>query len=861
MNFKPIKSGFSSLDNLLDNIRLGDNVVMQVNDLTDFKKMALAFTKQAILDNRNINYIRFAQHPPILDVQTGLKIHTLNPTLGFETFTIAVHDIIEREGFDAFYVFDCLSDLQVAWSTDLMMGNFFCVTCPFLFELNTVAYFPVIRGHHDYSTIARIQETTQLLINIYSNSTELYIHPLKVWNRYSADMFLPHKLDSNNDFIPLTNSVDLADYYNLIHLEQESHAEQNIDSYERFFKQAKKSFQEDSLTQNTIMKITKSMMTTNKKMSTMISNNLSPNDFFNIKERIIGTGAIGGKSCGMLLARKIIEKHLPQYSNYIEPHDSFYIGSDVFYFFIVENKLWKIHIAQKKKENYFTIAKKLSAAILKGKFPQSIQNQFKRMLEYFGQIPIIVRSSSFLEDNFGSAFAGKYESVFCANGFSPEERLEAFENAVRIVYASTLSQSALEYRQKRGMDKSDEQMAILVQRVSGTKFDNIFMPCAAGVGFSYSLYRWSNDLSAEAGLLRLVAGLGTKAVERTDKDYPRLVNLDRPEQTNLIQEKDKHTYSQKTFDVINIAKNLFEEFDAKELLTQLPKWYSDIVFEHDYEAERYLSDNGQYQAVQFLSCLGVVQNKLLIEILKNILQTLQTHYQTPVDIEYTINFNPEGKFVINLLQCRPLTVWETATSQKIPDIPNQKKLFEVSNTFMGNTAKIDIDIIVYIDAKKYYELKYSKKATLANIIGTINRHYKNSQKNLLLITPGRIGTTSPELGIPVTFSDISNFRIIVEYTDAEVGFVPELSFGSHMFQDLVESNIFYIAIMDTTNQKNTIFNQTFLKNKNSIIKNIIPNLELPDDIIMVYEISKNSLLTLYADFQNRITACGEFSSK
>lgn len=282
MNFKPIKSGFSSLDNLLDNIRLGDNVVMQVNNLVDFKKMALAFTKQAILDNRNINYIRFAQHPPILDVQTGLKIHTLNPTLGFETFTIAVYDIIEREGFDAFYVFDCLSDLQVAWSTDLMMGNFFCVTCPFLFELNTVAYFPVIRGHHDYSTIARIQETTQLLINIYSNSTELYIHPLKVWNRYSADMFLPHKLDSNNDFIPLTNSVDLADYYNLIHLEQESHAEQNIDSYERFFKQAKKSFQEDSLTQNTIMKITKSMMTTNKKMSTMISNSLSPNDFFNI---------------------------------------------------------------------------------------------------------------------------------------------------------------------------------------------------------------------------------------------------------------------------------------------------------------------------------------------------------------------------------------------------------------------------------------------------------------------------------------------------------------------------------------------------------------------------------------------------
>jgi len=117
-------------------------------------------------------------------------------------------------------VFDSLSDLQVAWSTDLMMGNFFCVTCPYLFELDTVALFPVLRGHHDFATIARIQETTQLFIDVYSDEKDTFIHPIKVWNRYLPDMYMPYRLNDDNELESLTGSVDLADYYNLIHNEQ-----------------------------------------------------------------------------------------------------------------------------------------------------------------------------------------------------------------------------------------------------------------------------------------------------------------------------------------------------------------------------------------------------------------------------------------------------------------------------------------------------------------------------------------------------------------------------------------------------------------------------------------------------------------
>nr|HPJ76450.1 phosphoenolpyruvate synthase [Clostridia bacterium] len=230
--FERVNCGIKSMDSLLDNIRLGDNVVIQVSHLKDYSKIANLFAMQSIKDGKSVNYIRFGSHEAVLEEQKGIKIYTPNPNSGFESFTMEVRRIIESNGYDAFYIFDCLSDLQAIWSTDLMMGNFFCVTCPYLFQLNTVAYFPILRGHHDYSTIARIQNTTQLLLDIYSQNNELYLHPIKVWNRYSPDMFLPHKLDDSEDFIPLVNSIDLNNYYSLIQKEQSKTPLLNIDSYE-----------------------------------------------------------------------------------------------------------------------------------------------------------------------------------------------------------------------------------------------------------------------------------------------------------------------------------------------------------------------------------------------------------------------------------------------------------------------------------------------------------------------------------------------------------------------------------------------------------------------------------------------------
>ena len=209
-------------------------------------------------------------------------------------------------------------------------------------------------------------------------------------------------------------------------------------------------YQRGIFSEETERQIIESTLTKDRRLQEMIRKYFRPRDYFQLRDRMIGSGSLGGKACGMLLARKIIHTELPEYRKYFEPHDSFYIGSDVFYTYIVANDLWGLRIAQRTKEGYFSRAEKLREGLLSGAFPSNIREQFVSMLEYFGQTPIIVRSSSFLEDGFGNAFAGKYESVFCANRGTPEERLAAFENAVRQVYASTMDPSALEYRRQRG---------------------------------------------------------------------------------------------------------------------------------------------------------------------------------------------------------------------------------------------------------------------------------------------------------------------------------------------------------------------------------------------------------------------------
>ena len=850
--FDKVKSGFPQMDGILDSIRMGDNVVWQVSDIDEFRMFAIPFVRQALDDGRDVIYIRFAQHPPILDDLTGVRVAAFDPDAGFEAFTVGIHDEITRAGRDAFYVFDCLSELQSVWYTDLMMGNFFRVTCPYLFELDTVAYFPVLRGRHSFDAIARIRETTQLFLDVYSNENRVYLHPLKVWRRNSDTMFMPHEFHrSTGEFRLLDNGVSISRYYQTLQEVREKDKDQNIDSHDRFFNMARAAYDAGKFTADMEEQIIDSTMTKDRHLKDLVKRYFKPSDYFLLRDRMIGSGAIGGKACGMLLARKIAETELEDFRTYSEPHDSFYIGSDVFYTYIVSNGDWRLRIRQRTPDGYFAAADALKEKLLSGQFPDKIREQFRKVLEYFGQNPFIVRSSSFLEDGFGNAFAGKYESVFCVNRGTADECLEAFESAVRTVYASTMDQSALEYRLRRGLDKRDEQMAILVQRVSGSYWGRYYMPCAAGVGYSHSAYQWYPNMDPKAGMLRLVMGLGTKAVDRTTSDYPRLANLDRPTVTVYTNTAQKHRFSQRFIDVLDCAENRYREVALEKLLPDLPLWYKRAVMEHDYEAENALREMGRSQDVWFASCQGLLENGTFTRLMQRILKTLEQVYETPVDIEYAINLDKEGEFVINLLQCRPLYVGGEGDRVSIDSLVMNQVLFNVQGSSMGTSKKKKVDVVVRIDPAMYNDLPYSRKPAVASAVGKINRYYADSQKNLLLLAPGRVGTSSPELGIPTRFSDISCFSVICEVSDKRAGFMPELSYGSHMFQDMVEAEMSYSAIWDDS--KTLAYDPALLDDLKDRYPEICPEISEFEGMITVRE---PDALFYWIDSEKNRAVCG-----
>ena len=852
--FDRVLSGIPQMDERFDNIRLGDNVVWRVDDLEDFKLFVKPYVEQAIKDKRNLIYIRFASHEPFFEEMEGLKIVNVELSHRFETFTVAIHELIEKEGRDAFYVFDCLSELQTAWATDLMMGNFFQVTCPFLFILDTVAFFPLIRGKHSFKAIAKIRDTTQLFLDVYSDKKNVYVRPDKVWNRYSETMFLPHLYEPDTGvFEPILDGVKASHFYQILGNETSSSDRGNKDSWDRFFEMTETMYENGMDVTDQCKRMCNIMMSRDERLRVMIKENFKPEDYFNVKKRMIGTGMIGGKACGMLLARKIVENKRPDIFEKFEPHDSFYMGSDVFYTFIVENRFWDIRIRQRSKEEFFSLADEFASRLHEGRFSRDMEEEFVKLLEYYGQDPIIVRSSSILEDGFGNAFAGKYESVFCPNSGDMDQRLKELEDAIRTVYASTMSKSALDYRSRRGLQERDEQMALLIQRVSGSYYGEYYMPCAAGVGYSYSPYRFMESLDPTAGMLRLVMGLGTSAVDRTEGSYPRLVSLDKPLATIAKNCAEKHKYSQRKLELINRGEGKLMQVPLDTIEPFMPFYLKKLLLEHDHDAENMFRERGQNRTVEFISCQGIVSKDIIMRNMRDIMSTIQSEYENAVDIEFTINLSESGDYVINILQCRPLQVFKDSGEAILPEnIDEEKVLFECERSSMGLSRTEKLDIVVYIDPVNYYNMPYRDKYRAAKAIGTINWKMRDRNKKMLLMVPGRIGTTSPELGVPTSFADISEFESICEISDSKAGYNPELSYGSHFFQDLVEAGILYNAIFE--NEKTLRYNRDLLNGFANVFSDMTEDMEDLKDIVFVYDLSEKELW-LCNDMKNEKIVC------
>ena len=842
-----VSTGIPGFDKVIDRLRMGDNVVWQILNTEDYKRVVFPYVEQAKRDRRSIVYIRFGKHEPIFQEEDEIKTYRLNASVGFETFASSVRQILTKEGRRTFYVFDCLTDLLEFWYSDLMIGNFFQVTCPYLYKLDTVAYFCIERGAHTFNTIASIRETTQCLLDLYVIQNKLYLHPLKMMGRYSPTMFFPH-LIQGEEATEITSSYLTARLFSNFQWDQK-----RVDYWNALLDQAKAARNQSEEERNRMKTLLiKIFMGGESRIRNLCEHYFTLEDLLNIASREIGTGLIGGKSVGMLLARKIVKTMgSEEIKEHLEPDDSFFIGTDVFYTYIVLNGWWDLRTRQKTEGGYLVLAEEFHDRLLNGAFPEFVEEEFMHMLEYFGQSPIIVRSSSLLEDNFGNAFAGKYESVFCANQGTPQDRLAAFEDAVRTVYASTMNEDALHYRKIRGLSKKDEQMAILVQRVSGDYYGNYFFPHVAGVGYSKNLYVWNKDMNPEAGMLRLVLGLGTRAVDRNNDDYVRIVPLDDPCRQPPVEYGEERRYQQAKVDLLDIGENSFESVPTETI------WKTDLHISSGLFATPDMKEAARLRELGYtnlevprrLDFKKLLKGTSFTGIMKEILKSLSEAYENPVDIEFTANFVTEQEFGINLVQCRPLQAFAMGNQVEMPlEKKKEQLLFYSEGDFMGGNVKIPLDIIIYVNTEAYLACTEQKRHGVARMIGKLNEKLK--EKRILLIGPGRFGTTTSSLGVPVHFSEISHMSALCEVSVKEKGIMPEVSYGSHFFQDMVETEIFYLALFP--DKKETQYLPEKIKKEENRLKEYISDSLEYEQILTVIEREE---ACLYSDISEQRVMC------
>ncbi len=779
-------TGWPALDEVLCGIRPGDNIVWAVDRIENYRKLVIPYEEAARRSGRRLVYFRFGPDEPLLDASNGVEIHEVDPSVSFEGFVRAVHAVIEACGPGAVYIFDCITHLGDAWLSDQALGNFFMLTCPRLRDLQTITYFAIERERHSIHALGPIRETTQFYLEVFTVESKFYIRPVKVQYRSLAVMDTIHVEDGSR-LLPVEESATLSQILSQTRWPRRLR-DRRFGYWARMFQQLDRVMDEKangSCSPETegdmLAQLRRAFRVHRSGISQLAEQWLAIEDFDAIRQRLIGVGSIGGKALGMIVARAILRVRAPDLAARLEVHDSFFVGAEVFISFLVQNGVWWIRDRQKRPETFLKDLDEGRRRILAGEFQRDVVLQFESMLDYFGEKPCIVRSSSILEDARGNAFSGKYESVFLSNRGSREERLAALLDAIRTVYASILDAETLLYRKSRGLLESEERMALLVMRVSGAQRGRYFFPQAAGVGLSYNPYRWHPDIDPEAGVVRLVFGLGTRAVDRSDDDYTRLVSLSTPQRRPESSLDDQLDHSQRRMDVIDLQGSGLVSLPVEEIVPSCGD------FPLDHFIDRY------EETMPWVTFNGLIRHGGVIADLKRMLHELAAAYQQPVDTEFTINFLPDGSHRIHLLQCRTFQIGKTATHGGVdPATVPGHRVLEARGAVIGLGREVPLHDILYVPTAAYAALSDPERHRVAKLIEKLVQKH-DPARNLILIGPGRWGTSSASLGIPVRAGRIAMASAVCEVVAMHGSLIPDVSLGTHFFNDLVEHDLLYLA--------------------------------------------------------------------
>ncbi len=564
-------------------------------------------------------------------------------------------------------------------------------------------------------------------------------------------------------------------------------------------------------------------------------------DLRDIRQRKIGGGKIGGKAAGMLLAYRILEEVASQeIRQHLTIPESYYLGADVTYQFMALNGL--MHWGDQKYKNEEQIRQEypqIQQDFLAGEFPTDTFEALCNLLDRVGAQPLIVRSSSLLEDNFGTSFAGKYESLFCPNQGTADENLRDLTRAIQRIYASIFNPDALTYRRSKGLQDYDERMAILIQVVKGERFGRYFLPQGAGVAFSRNQFRWSSQIRREDGFVRLVWGLGTRAVDRVGNDYPRLVALSHPLLHPQAAPKLVRRYSQQYVDVIDLEENCLATLPVSEVLS--PR-YTALRYIAQIYRDDYLAPLRTTLLEGSTSELVITYDELLRRTpaarrMREMLNILEEHYHSPVDTEFTLEvkdpFSPNPEVDICLLQCRPQSHLIEGKTRLPASINPADVVFSTSRVVPEGHVP-GIRYVLFVPPEAYTALPTQvERARVGRMIGLLNA--KMETCSYICVGPGRWGTSNSELGVPLGYGDIYHARALVEVSGKDIGLAPEPSFGTHFFQDLLESNIYPLAVY--LDDEGVAFNRDFFYHTPNMLRAFLPEAAALEGCLRLIEVA------------------------
>jgi hypothetical protein len=381
----------------------------------------------------------------------------------------------------------------------------------------------------------------------------------------------------------------------------------------------------------------------------------------------------------------------------------------------------------------------------------------------------------------------------------------------------------------------------------------------AGVAFSRNLYAWSSRIDPQRGIIRLVFGLGTRAVDRVGGDYPRMIAISNPALRPEVGRK-VALYSQKHVDLLDLEANGLVTLPVTRLLGDAS--YPDLQYLVSVQAGELITEPIGRPSAEEAGRLVLTFNNLLkksdlVEKMEVILETLEEAYGRPVDIEFTAHLDQGGLSHINLLQCRPLFIPGSTEAVMLPeDLPAERVLFEAGTMINGGVVR-DVGYIVYIDPRGYSELsELDDKRSIGRVVGQLDDLEQLREGRIMMMGPGRWGSSNIDLGVNVSYADIDNAAVLVEMAREEAGHVPEVSYGTHFFNDLVEAGIIFLPVFP--DDRESRFNTEFFESSPNSLAAFMPRAERFSGVIKLIDVAAATggrLAQVVADPRSQRAVC------